>query len=299
MRQRALSTRARAVGPPLLPEKLYCEACQHAYSIPPMLKTLSPVDPRPWIACAALAAALLPRPASAQDHTYSSADIATGVRVFGAQCAGCHGPNGDMVNGVDLRRCRFRRAVTDDDLAKVIANGVPGGAMPGFKFAAAETTGLIALIRAGFDPTGTAVKVGNIDRGKGLFAGKAACATCHRVGAEGPRTAAPDLSDIGALRTPTALQRSLLEPTRAMLPINRPVTITTKDGKTIRGRRTNEDTFSVQLVSDSGALVSVVKSSIAKFEAAKTSPMPPVGAKLSPEEVADLVGYMLSLRGAQ
>ena len=267
-------------------------------SIQPMRMTSRPPNRgRSWLTLAVLVAGLAPS-ASAQDHTYSSADIATGVRVFGAQCAGCHGPNGDMVNGVDLRRGRFRRAVTDDDLAKVIASGVPGGAMPGFSLAVAETTGLIALIRAGFDPTGTAVKVGNIDRGKGLFAGKAACATCHRVGVDGPRTAAPDLSDIGALRTPTALQRSLLEPTRAMLPINRPVTITTKDGKTIRGRRTNEDTFSVQLVSDAGALVTVVKSTIATFEAAKISPMPPAGTKLSADEVADLVGYLLSLRGA-
>ena len=150
---------------------------------------------------------------AAQDHQYSSADIEAGVRVYGAQCALCHGPNGDMVNGVDLRRGRFRRAVTDEDLAKVIANGVPPG-MPAFTFPAAETTALIAFIRAGFDPAGTAVKVGNVDRGRTLFATeKAACATCHRVHGIGPRTA-PDLSDIGAVRTPAALQRSLLEPTR-------------------------------------------------------------------------------------
>ena len=131
-----------------------------------------------------------------------------------------------MVSGVNLRLGRFRRAVTDDDLAQVIARGIPP-AMPSFTFSAAETTGLIAFIRAGFDPGGTAVKVGNVDRGRTLFATeKAACATCHRVRGEGPR-AAPDLSDIGAVRTPAALQRSLLDPTRAMLPINRPVTIVT------------------------------------------------------------------------
>ncbi|MEP7119009.1 MAG: c-type cytochrome, partial [Acidobacteriota bacterium] len=167
-----------------------------------MTMSLSAALARPGLAGATLAALLLAAPARAQDHTYSTADIATGVRVFGAQCAGCHGPNGDMVNGVDLRRRRFRRAVTDDDFAKVIANGVPGGAMPGFSFGPAETTGLIALIRAGFDPSGTAVKVGNIERGRGLFAAKAKCGTCHRVTADGPRNAAPDLSDIGAQRTP-------------------------------------------------------------------------------------------------
>ena len=119
-------------------------------------------------------------PAQAQDHTYSSADIEAGVRLYGAQCALCHGPNGDMVSGVDLRRGRFRRAVTDEDLAKVMTGGA-GPGMPSFSFSAAETTALIAFIRAGFDPSGTAVKVGNIERGRTVFAGKGACGTCHRV----------------------------------------------------------------------------------------------------------------------
>jgi putative heme-binding domain-containing protein len=235
--------------------------------------------------------------ARAQDHTYSTTDIEAGVRLYGAQCALCHGPNGDMVNGVDLRRGRFRRAVTDDDLAKVMTGGVPGGGMPAFSFSAAETTALIALIRAGFDPTGTAVKVGNIERGRKVFA-KGACATCHRVQGVGPRVA-PDLSDIGALRTPAALQRSLLEPSRAMLPINRPVQIVTVDGKTIRGRRLNEDTYSVQLIDESERLVSLLKTDIKTMEMGKTSPMPSVEKTLSADEVADLVAYLLSLRGAQ
>lgn len=236
-------------------------------------------------------------PASAQDHSYSSADIEAGVRLYGAQCALCHGPNGDMVNGVDLRRGRFRRAVTDEDLAKVMASGAPGG-MPSFSFSTAETTALIALIRAGFDPTGTAVKVGNIERGRTVYAGKGACGTCHRVQGAGPRTA-PDLSDIGALRTPAALQRSLLDPNVAMLPINRPLRIDTADGRTIRGRRLNEDTYSVQLIDESERLVSVLKSDIKTMELGKTSPMPPVANTLTADEVADLLAYLLSLRGVQ
>ena len=236
--------------------------------------------------------------ARAQDHTYSSADIEAGVRLYGAQCALCHGPNGDMVNGVDLRRGRFRRAVTDEDLAKVMTGGVPGGGMPAFSFSAAETTALIALIRAGFDPSGTAVKVGNIERGHTVFAGKGGCATCHRVQGVGPRTA-PDLSDIGALRTPAALQRSLLDPNRAMLPINRPVRIDTTDGRTIRGRRLNEDTYSVQIIDEAERLVSLLKTDIKTMELGKTSPMPSVEKTLTADEVADLVAYLLSLRGVQ
>jgi putative heme-binding domain-containing protein len=244
------------------------------------------------------AVTLLAAPVAAQDHQYSTADIETGVRLYGAQCALCHGPNGDMVNGVDLRRGRFRRAVTDEDLAKVVREGLPGGVMPGFTFSPAQTTGLIAFIRAGFDVGGTAVKVGNIDRGHALFSGKAACATCHRVSGVGARTA-PDLTDIGAVRTPAALQRSLLDPTRAMFPINRQVRIVTRDGRTVRGRRLNEDTYSVQLVDDAARLVTVLKTDIKEFDLATTSAMASVASTLSSDEVADLVAYLLSLRGAQ
>ncbi|MCC6991556.1 MAG: hypothetical protein IT181_21325, partial [Acidobacteria bacterium] len=95
------------------------------------------------------------------------------------------------------------------------------------------------------------------------------------------------------------LQRSMLDPTRAMLPINRPVTIVTSAGKTVRGRRTNEDTFSVQLVGDAGELVTVVKAEIKSMDAGKTSPMPSVANVLSTDEVADLVAYLLNLRGVQ
>ncbi len=255
--------------------------------------------PVPWRPCLTLALLLTVAAATAraQDHTYSSADIATGVRLYGAQCQLCHGATGDTVAGVNLRLGRFRRAVTDDDLAQVLATGVPP-AMPAFTFSADDSRGLIAFIRAGFDPAGTAVKVGNIERGQALFSGKAGCATCHRVRGVGPLTA-PDLSDIGAVRTPAALQRAMLEPDRAMFPINRPVTIVTTAGKTIRGRRLNEDTFSVQLVDASGELTTVVKSDVKTMEAGTTSPMPSVAKTLSTDEVADLVAYLLSLRGVQ
>jgi mono/diheme cytochrome c family protein len=91
----------------------------------------------------------------------------------------------------------------------------------------------------------------------------------------------------------------MLDPTRAMLPINRPATIVTTAGATIRGRRTNEDTFSVQLVDDRERLVTVLKKDIKSMALAKESPMPSLAKRLSADEVADLVAYLLSLRGVQ
>ena len=241
--------------------------------------------------------ALLPRPAAAQgDHQYTSQDIEAGARVYSSQCALCHGPNGDVVNGVNLRIGRFRRAVTDEDLAGVITNGVATAGMPAFKLTAGEMTGIVAFIRAGFDPAGVAVKVGNVARGQTLYAGKGKCASCHRINGAGPRLA-PDLSDIGAVRTASALHRSLIEPSAAMWPINRPVRIVTKDGREIKGRRLNEDTYTVQILDDQDRLVSLDKADLETYELGKTSPMPSLQKTFTADEVADLLGYLLSLKG--
>jgi putative heme-binding domain-containing protein len=231
-----------------------------------------------------------------QDHQYSSTDIGTGLRLYGAQCALCHGPNGDLVAGINLRRGQFRRPMSDDDLRKVITAGVPNTPMPPFKFQASELDGLVAFIRAGFDLGGTAIKVGDAARGKPIFEGKGQCTTCHRVNGRGPRVA-PDLSDIGVARTPGAMYRSLTEPTKGMLPINRPIRVVTKDGRTIRGRRLNEDTYTVQLIDDQEHLVSLVKADLREYELGAESPMPPATKVLSGEEISDVIAYLLSLRG--
>ncbi|MGE3706931.1 MAG: hypothetical protein AB7I13_16785, partial [Vicinamibacterales bacterium] len=106
----------------------------------------------------------------------------------------------------------------------------------------------------------------------------------------------PDLTDIGNLRTPSQLHRSITAPTSQMMPINRPVTLITKDGKTIRGRRLNEDTYTVQLIDDQENLLSFVKTDIENMQLGKSSPMP-AATNLTGEEVSDLIAYLLSLRG--
>jgi len=252
------------------------------------------------IAAAALAVVVLAARVAAQlpiqDHPgqYSQGDIDAGSRVYGAQCAQCHGANGDMVAGVDLRRGLFRRSSSDDDLARVITTGVPGAGMPPFALQPAEIVGVIAYIRAGFDRTST-VKIGSATSGRALFEGKGACGTCHRVNGRGPR-GAPDLSDIGLARTPGALQRSLLEPTSGMMPINRPVRIVTRDGRTIRGRRLNEDTYTVQLIDVQERLHSIAKSDVRTYEVETTSPMPSYANTFTSDEVADVIAYLLTLK---
>ena len=81
------------------------------------------------------------------------------------------------------------------------------------------------------------------------------------------------------------------------MPINRPVRIVTKDGKTITGRRLNEDTFTVQVIDDQERLLSLSKADFREYTILKTSPMPSYKDKLSAQEMADLLAYLVSLKG--
>jgi putative heme-binding domain-containing protein len=235
---------------------------------------------------------------SPQEHPgqYSQADIQAGSRLYSSQCQACHGPQGEQITGIDLRRGQFRRSVSDEDLMKVITAGVPGTGMPPFAMQPAEVGSLIAFIRAGFDPAGTAVKIGNAARGRQVFEGKGACNSCHRVNGVGPRVA-PDLSDVGAARTPAAIQRSLLDPSSGMMPLNRPVRVVMKDGRTLNGRRFNEDTFTVQLIDQQEQLHSLEKKDIKSLDVQTASPMPSFNGKLTPDELSDVIAYLVTLKG--
>jgi putative heme-binding domain-containing protein len=216
--------------------------------------------------------------------------------LYGANCAFCHGAAGDAIPNVDLRSGKFRKAVSDEDLGRVIVAGVPGTAMPPHKFQDAELTGIVAYVRSMRGVRAAAVGVGDARRGQEIFAGKGACRSCHRVNGQGSRLA-PDLSDIGTIRSATALQGSLLDPTANMLPINRTVRATAKDGTVITGRRLNEDTYSVQLIDTQERLVSLAKADLKEYAVIKTSSMPAYRGKLTAQELADVVAYLLTLNG--
>ena len=140
------------------------------------------------------------------------------------------------------------------------------------------------------------VTLGDVARGQGLFEGKGACMTCHRVNGKGSRKA-PNLSDVGSLRPAGVLQQSLLDPTGTMLPQNRSIRAVTKDGRNVMGRRLNEDTYTVVLIDEQERLVALPKTDLRQYEVLKTSPMPSYKGRLTPSEMADVLAYLLSLKG--
>ena len=68
--------------------------------------------------------------------------------------------------GVDLRSGKFRNAVTDQDLTRVITNGIQGTGMLAFKFDAAELAGIIAYLRNMNTFDAGSVKSGDAARGR-------------------------------------------------------------------------------------------------------------------------------------
>ena len=74
--------------------------------------------------------------------------------------------------------------------------------------------------------------------------------------------------------------------------------VVTRDGTQISGRRLNEDTFTIQLIDDHERLVSLPKAGLREYTVVQTSTMPSYKGKYSSRELADLVAYLVSLKGS-
>jgi putative heme-binding domain-containing protein len=168
--------------------------------------------------------------------------------------------------------------------------------MPPFALDNADMAGIVAYIRNMNTFDAATVKTGDVTRGRAVFEGKGGCRTCHRVGNDGSRVA-PDLTDVGSVRSPGSIQRSLVDPSSQMMPINRPVHLVKKDGTVINGRRLNEDTYTVQLIDDQERLLSLDKSELREYKISTASPMPSFKGTMSADELGDVVAYLLSLKG--
>ena len=101
----------------------------------------------------------------------------------------------------------------------------------------------------------------------------------------------------GATRTAATLQRVLVDPNAALLPINAQVRALLDDGTVVTGRRLNEDTFTVQLVDTNERLVSLDRAQIREYTVSREATMPSYARIFTETERADLVAYLLSLKG--
>jgi len=246
---------------------------------------------------AVLLAMLVAIPSGAQQR-YISSDVEAGSRLYRANCFVCHGPDGDSIPGVDFRRAQFKRVASDADLFRVITGGVPGTAMPPTAMSDGNRYAVAAYIRSLHDSAQSAAGSGDANRGRALFEGKGGCAACHRVNGRGSRVA-PDLSEAGAIRSAEYLEHSILNPAESILPEHRYVRVVTRQGTTFTGRRLNEDTHTIQMIDTDERLHSFGKSDLRELTLLTTTNMPSYKDKLTPPEIADVVTYLLSLKGPE
>jgi putative heme-binding domain-containing protein len=217
-----------------------------------------------------------------------------GEQLYTENCIECHGLEGNAVADVDLFRGRFRRATTDPELIGIVLRGIPNTAMPPNNFSEAQAAAIVRFMRE--NASRAAANAGNAMNGRTIFIGKGSCTTCHRVNGTGGRLA-PDLSEIGRMRHSTDIERAILDPDFAIAPSNRFVRIVLRDGTIVTGRLLNQDTFTVQVLDSKEQLRSLARADFKEFAFVDKSQMPSYRGKLSAQEVADLVSYLVSLQG--
>ena len=236
-------------------------------------------------------------------------DQHAGERLFLAHCAGCHGPNGDGGKGTNLAQPRLPRAPDDDALARIIIFGIPGTEMPLTRMTAQQLANVIAYVRS-LGRVPREPLTGDPRRGSRLYHGKGNCDQCHAIWGRGG-TLGPDLTDVGARRSPRYLRESLTDPEAAipdsftsyrkvtLIPDNfLQVRVVTAEGRRFSGARVNEDTFSIQIRDAQGRFHSFQKEGLRELHKDwGKSPMPPYRNVFSAPELEDTVAYLASLRG--
>jgi cytochrome c oxidase cbb3-type subunit 3 len=181
--------------------------------------------------------------------------------------------------------------------------------MPAKSFEDSETWAIVAYLRS-LAPSPHADLHGDAAKGEALFTARYGCSGCHMVRGKGGLLG-PDLSRAGASRSIEYLIDSIREPDKelsdGMLDPNNhyglplvydTVTVTLKNGESVIGVASNEDTFSLQLLDASQHLRLFPKSDLKSVRHERKSLMPAYSeAMIGAKDLEDLLAYLESLRG--
>jgi putative heme-binding domain-containing protein len=233
--------------------------------------------------------------------------LAEGQALFRGLCSGCHGGAGRGGKGPDLTRGKFIHGNKDEDLARVIREGVPKSTMKKFGDSLKEEQigRVIAYVRtlgkAPGEPTWKPYLKGDPVAGRKLFfdeKAKTQCSKCHSVNGEGGRIG-PPLDRIAARRSPEYIMESILEPSKDIDPEYETVQVVTLKGTVIKGLRVNESNFNIQLREENGRFHSFLKSELETVAVLKKSLMPEnVAEMVTVKELHDLFAFLMTLEEA-
>jgi cytochrome c oxidase cbb3-type subunit 3 len=225
-------------------------------------------------------------------------DLAAGRRIFDAQCAWCHGNEGDGGTGPNLHG-RLRHATTVASIVDIITNGIAGTDMPSFRSPLTERSRqqaanyVMSLSRSAPRSSG-----GNAERGAALYQSNG-CGSCHAIDGRGG-ILGPELTAIGGRRGSVYLRESLVKPAASHPPGYLVVRAVPANGAEVRGIRVNEDVFWITIRDAGGNVHTLQKSDLTRLDRElEATLMPSYESRLSGPQLDDLVAYLGSLRGAK
>jgi cytochrome c oxidase cbb3-type subunit III len=237
-------------------------------------------------------------PTTSQEKDAKPDPLTQGKRLFVGHCALCHGIEGTGGRGPSLNQPKLRNVTTGLSLSQIIREGIRETEMPGFWQLSDREITLVADYVRSLGSTSPANLRGDAARGKVIFE-RGGCASCHIVQGRGGNLG-PDLTTVGARRSPAYLRESMTDPGRTVPEGFLIVAVTTSDGRRIRGLRANEDSFTIQLRDTENRFHSFRKSEIKELRKEfGASTMPSYRDSLSAGELDDLIAYLAGLRGGK
>jgi putative heme-binding domain-containing protein len=138
---------------------------------------------------------------------------------------------------------------------------------------------------------------GDIRRGQQVFNGpKAACATCHAIGYVGGKLG-PDMTKIGQVRAERDLLEAIVYPSASFVRSYEPVSVATRDGRTISGILRKDAPDEVILAVAADKEERIPRDQIEEMAPGTVSVMPAgLDRQLTQGEIADLIAFLKACR---
>ena len=232
------------------------------------------------------------------------AALQEGKALYRGLCSGCHGGSGRGGKGPNLTDDRWLHGDKDEDIARVIQNGVPKTTMKklGESLKEEQIAKIIGYVRqlgrAPADQSWQPYLAGDAGLGEPIFfddKSKAQCSKCHSVNKKGGRVG-PALDRIAVRRSPAYIMESILQSSKFIDPLYEAVQVVTDEGKVLKGLRVNESNFSIQFREENGRFHSFLKRNLEEFRVLETSLMPDnIAEQLTVKQLHDLFAFLMTL----
>ncbi|MCG9131642.1 c-type cytochrome [Candidatus Poribacteria bacterium] len=252
-------------------------------------------------------------------------DVIDGAFYFRLMCWGCHAGETRGGKAPDLFKPQWLYGWTDDGIFQTVFNGIPGTQMQKFggKLSDEAINMIVGYVReeqakaagVALDATKPSEEwipymEGDVKAGESIFFSDGyACGKCHTVHGRGATGTGgeigPDLTYVARTRSPQFIVESILNPRAYIAEAYELLTVVTKDGEEITGRkrylydhRGNENTDVVQILDSSGKLwTTYFKKDLQSSRVSKAGVMPENYADiLSVKQMHDLLAYLFTLK---